>query len=285
MKIDDWPATAGLNEQFRTLRELGLESNVAELDAFGFTVIENVLTTAEVSALRDSIVAVATRRTGRAIDDAGESHRGVLQVLEGMLAEGEVFEHAVQHPVAMAMLSYLLGDSYILSSLHAMVKGPETAPLYLHSDSMFIPTPLPRYAQVANATFVLTPYSQGGGAIRFVPGSHRQCRHPTPAEIEDESAMVAIDADPGDLVVFHGNTWHGAAGRVDPGLRINLIYYAARMYIRTQEWYLDKLAPEVFERNPPRFRDLLGDRLPFTDTRYDQARHSASAPVSRAQHR
>ena len=40
MKIRDWPATVGLNESYRRIRELGLECNIAELEAFGFTVIE-----------------------------------------------------------------------------------------------------------------------------------------------------------------------------------------------------------------------------------------------------
>jgi len=39
MEIGNWKATQGLNETFRTARELGIETNLLELEAFGFTVV------------------------------------------------------------------------------------------------------------------------------------------------------------------------------------------------------------------------------------------------------
>ena len=39
MEIGDWQATKAVNGCYRAIRELGLESNIAELDTFGFTVI------------------------------------------------------------------------------------------------------------------------------------------------------------------------------------------------------------------------------------------------------
>ena len=46
MEILDWPATRELNGIYREIRELGLETNLAELEAFGFTVIDNTLSPA-----------------------------------------------------------------------------------------------------------------------------------------------------------------------------------------------------------------------------------------------
>ena len=40
MEIGDWKATAELGQVYRKARELGLEANLAELEAFGFTVVE-----------------------------------------------------------------------------------------------------------------------------------------------------------------------------------------------------------------------------------------------------
>ena len=39
MEIGDWKSTQGLNDTFRKARELGIESNLLELEAFGFTVV------------------------------------------------------------------------------------------------------------------------------------------------------------------------------------------------------------------------------------------------------
>ena len=43
MDIGDWHSTRDLNGLYREIRSLGLETNLAELDAFGFTVVANVL--------------------------------------------------------------------------------------------------------------------------------------------------------------------------------------------------------------------------------------------------
>ena len=45
MEIGDWKSTADLNEIYLRIRDLGLETNVAELEAFGFTTIEGALST------------------------------------------------------------------------------------------------------------------------------------------------------------------------------------------------------------------------------------------------
>jgi hypothetical protein len=39
MEIGEWRATRDLNDLYREIRDLGLETNLAELEAFGFTVI------------------------------------------------------------------------------------------------------------------------------------------------------------------------------------------------------------------------------------------------------
>ena len=67
MKIGDWSATRSLSGLYREIRELGLETNLAELEAFGFTIIENV-TKASGSTSRTAI------RAGAAPANAG-AHR------------------------------------------------------------------------------------------------------------------------------------------------------------------------------------------------------------------
>jgi ectoine hydroxylase-related dioxygenase (phytanoyl-CoA dioxygenase family) len=286
VKIGQWKATQGLNERYNQIRELGLESNVAELDAFGFTVVENAIDQATVDTLLRRICDVAGNRLGTKVDPIdGSTHAGTTQMLNGMLLEGPEFERALLHPVAQTLLAYLLGDSYLLDSLHAFVKGPGAPALPLHDDTAQVPEPMARYAQVANCNWLLTDYAEhGAGAIRFVPGSHRFCRHPRPDEMNDESRMVTVEAPPGSFVVFHGNTWHGAEPKTSDGLRVNLIYYGCRTYMRPQEFYFDKLPAEVFERNPPEFARLLGRDLPFTDNSYDVEKTKLLGSVSRAQH-
>jgi ectoine hydroxylase-related dioxygenase (phytanoyl-CoA dioxygenase family) len=268
VEIGDWKAAPKLSALYRTIRELDLEKNVAELEAFGFTVIENVVPDDLVDRLAAGIKATAAKRLGvDEIPEDGSMQAGETQILEGMLAEGRAFEEAVLHPQATAMLRWMLGDSYIMNSLHAFVKGPDAPLGNLHIDS-YMPDPLPRYSQVANVNFLLSDYTAEGGAIRFWPGSHKLGRHPRADERERADMLVPVEAPRGSLAVFHGMTWHGVCPKLTPGLRLNLIYFGCRHYIRPQEFYLDKLPQETIDRNPPEFRKLIGADLPFTDTTY-----------------
>jgi ectoine hydroxylase-related dioxygenase (phytanoyl-CoA dioxygenase family) len=69
---------------------------------------------------------------------------------------------------------------------------------------------------------------------------------------------VPIEAPMGSLVVWHGNTWHGAFNRRSPGIRINLIYYFCSPWLRPQEAYRELLPDEIIERNGEEFARLIG---------------------------
>jgi ectoine hydroxylase-related dioxygenase (phytanoyl-CoA dioxygenase family) len=144
----------------------------------------------------------------------------------------------------------------------------------MHADSIQ-PNPLPPYAQVANATWLLTDYDGPSGPTLFEPGSHRKCRNPTAEESIDLSAAVPLIAPAGSLLLWHGNTWHGALPRTAPGLRVSLLCFFTRSYIKPpKESFTARVTQEMVDRNPPRFRRLAGlselDRL--TEC---LARHSA----------
>lgn len=74
---------------------------------------------------------------------------------------------------------------------------------------------------------------------------------------------VTLDLQPGDAVVFHGNTWHVGWRRDIPGLRINLATFMCRQNVLPLEQRGDTRFPEVFERHAhdPRFARLLGARV------------------------
>ena len=85
MDIGDWRGTRDLNDLYRQLRDLDLEPNIAELDAFGFTVIEDALSPELLSGTRDAVLEVARRRLGRDVDietDDSDDLQGVELVVD-----------------------------------------------------------------------------------------------------------------------------------------------------------------------------------------------------------
>lgn len=238
------------------IRTQGLEQHVYELETSGYTIVEGALGPTQRQTLTDVLLEVAGQ------DDAlGAGHTDRTQEVVLLLSRGgEPFEELVLHPVTLPLLTYLLGASCVVSSMTGYLKGPGDTPLGIHSDTAYVPDPLPPYAQLANVNYCLTDYTEADGCLTIVPGSHRYCHRPRDGQGTRDA--VPIEAPAGAAIVFHGNTWHGALPRRNPGLRLTLSALYCRMYMRPQERYSDILNDEVLARNPPRFRELVGCDLP-----------------------
>ena len=265
-----WRNSEEVPDPFLEVQRLGLEANVAELEAHGYTVVPPhlVASPAFIEELRDAILKVAESRRGIRPDLAtGESHRniptGVGQHIYNMLLEGEPFERAVINQTVLALVTYLLGQNCLISSMTSIVKGPGTVKLDLHADVLFLPPPYPSYAIGTNATWALTEYSRENGSTCFWPGSHKFCRQPTPEEREDMSSLVPIEAPAGSLIVWHSNTWHAAQPRTKSGLRVSLVTFYSRPFMFVQEDYRNKFSQAAIDRHGPRFARLIGKDMPF----------------------
>ncbi len=255
------------------IHELGLDQNLIELETKGFTTIPGVLSKKQIQLAKEAIIARAEETTKKTVDidsESGEGYEG-MTYLPYLLYDNEIFEEILMEAKPLALITYLLGESCLLSSMGCHFKGPGGTPLPLHSDNgNGIPAPFSSVSQVANVNYALTPYSREAGALAVVPGSHKLARQPRLEEmmLGGESGnpnALAMDLSPGDAVVWHGNTWHGSFARQVPGIRMNLAVYFNRQYIQTQERHGDSVPPEVLARhaNNERFKVLLGGKQPY----------------------
>jgi ectoine hydroxylase-related dioxygenase (phytanoyl-CoA dioxygenase family) len=243
------------------IRANGLESHVYRLEAVGYTVIDNALTEGEVETLSSALLALADQEDGQSATPRGGTHKNRTEEVMLLLARGgRPFERLVLHPVVLPLITYLLGASCTISSVTGYVKGAGDTALGVHSDTAYVPDPLPPYAQLANVNYCLTSYTAADGCLTIVPGSHRSCHRPRGGEGADEA--IPVEASAGAAIVFHGNTWHGARPRRNLGLRLTVSTLYCRMYMRPQEQYDAIISDEVLSRNPSRFRELIGKDLP-----------------------
>lgn len=289
-------AVADRGAQERVLGEiqrLGLEDHVVELEAQGYTILRDALTPTQVARAKNAILSRVEREAGRTIDPENESDASLagMHYFAYLLYEDEVFEEILMEPRGLALITWLLGESCLLSSMGCHLRGPGGTPMMLHSDNgNGITSPFSMVAMTANLNYALTPYSPEAGAVGVVPGSHRLARHPLPHEnfqpgnmslqecaerLEQGAAdeiswqeppgFKAMDLNPGDAVVWHGNTWHGVYRRDIPGLRMNLAVYCNRQFVQTQERHGREVPAEVLARhaNDERFRVLLGAKQPY----------------------
>ena len=267
MDIGDWQASKELNKVFADVRELDLVSNIAELEAYGFTVVEPHKVKSE--ALFDRMLTACMRLS----DEADAKGRGMAKlvgtegkdhsrILYALLNKNPLFAEAVMHPIALTLGRYLMGASCRLFTTSAFVKKGKVAPTHLHTDSAGTPPPLYPYGLVCNISWILTDYTKEKGTFAMVPGSHRYCRHPSPIEQPkmmggpNENICVPVEAKPGSLIVFNGNTWHGSCPKTDEDFRAHVVTGYCRNYILPAESFDDVPQSLVDEYGAP-FAHLL----------------------------
>lgn len=255
------PPDEAAKSQARRIAELGLEVNIKELDERGYTVVENVAPIEFFDRLRERILEVAEEDRARGLKTlGGRENSPTGQTLFHLLARGRVFEEAVLNPGLITLLTHLLGRSFMVSTLTAMVRPKGTPQLALHSDNQYRPQPFPPYAQSAVAIWACEDFTAEAGATRLVPGSHRLQRHPKPGE--GDADAIAIECPKGSIAMWGSNVWHGNCARTLPGERVTLHTAFSRSYLRTMESYID-IPREVIDRNPPLFQQLIGLHLPY----------------------
>ena len=247
----------GIHANFR---ELGLSDHVAELDTNGLTVIPR--SKMEVGDLPERALArclqlIEERTSVRADPADGSTHLNVPgPCVFKVMHDGREFEELLMHPAVVAFVTYLLGESCAISTSTVFVKGAGEIEIGLHTDNQDHPAPFHAYPVVCNATWTFTDYSREAGGLFYVPGSHKLCRHPLGDEGVDQRVPIVTPA--GSLIAWHGNTWHGSFARKIPGLRVSLAMGLTRMHVRRREIYENQVSQEMLDRNPPRYRKLMG---------------------------
>ncbi len=277
VQIGDWKSAGSVAPLYCELKELGLETNIAELDAFGFTVVppEKVGPPEFCREVRAALERTMKRRYG-ADGLAPERWQNVSDIQRFMLWEDPVFEQLSYNPAGLGLAEYLLGTDCVLSLCAAWVKGPGEARTGIHGDYLDpAKNAQPGIAINCNMHFMLSDYSKDDGAISFVPGSHRWCRQATPPEAKYwADQAVAVEAPMGSMVIWGNHTWHGSYPKETPGLRMTLQCEYMRRRLQTEEAYRDTVTQEALDRNPVRFAGLMDvySLFPFGKSDWDTDR-------------
>lgn len=283
MKIEDWPSAKTTPALYRELKELDLLENVAELDAFGFTVIapEKVGPPEQHEAAREAILRVACDRKGGESDQLEELFANGQELLRFILWDDPIFEKLVLNPAALGLIQWLVGTDCILSLCNAWIKGKGSSRTGFHADwAQFEMVTMPIEPFGANFNYLLTDYSKADGGLGFVPGSHRWRRMPS----SEEAAYWADNAHPveapaGSMIIWGDHTWHGSYPKQTDGLRIMMLGMYNRPHMQTQEAYRETVTDAALARNPLRFARLMNvyHAMPWGKSGGDFQR-TASAP-------
>lgn len=241
----------------------------AEYDTRGFVIIENVLSPAELAAIRTALAPwIDGGKSGRNDFEGFSTNR-----VYAMLAKSPVFAQLAIHPLALAFAEAELGPTCLLSACLAINLRPgETVQPWHHDDSG---GPRPRKAYGVSAFWAIDDTTELNGATEVIPGSHLWGEVAIdgdigPANFTDASLRegkgdpgaradaVKLVMPAGSLALAKGTLVHrGGANRSDrPRLIITPQYCAG--WVRQLENMVLAVPPEIAATLPERARELIG---------------------------
>lgn len=225
------------------------EKAILEIDVYGFTIIERVITEDQAVEMRKSLI-----RCEKEIGTES-NHRGTARHVANLPTLDPVFFKTIDHPRILPILEHYLGKSMILGSLNARIVRPGDGYQGLHSDisaemlNMISPV-------MMNTVWMLDEFTSEIGATRTVPGSHKSGLALPPDELELKYIVEAI-APIGSVLVFNGQTWHGGGQNTGNKNRHALFgHYRKRMLVFQNDPH-DDFPEKWFERLTERQRQLM----------------------------
>ena len=165
------------------IEALGLNDNLRELEVQGFTVVEGALSEDRIERAKAAILRRVESKKGSTIDPAtatAEDFNG-MAYQHYLIFDDPVFPEILLEPKPLALITYLLGESCVLSSMGCHFRGPGGLPLGVHADGVSVG--MTEVSHVANCNYALTPYSREAGALGAVP---RQPPQEPPADAAGE---------------------------------------------------------------------------------------------------
>ncbi len=277
-------------------RELGLEPYILDLEVNGLTIVPPAVHGVGEDRLDRMLELILERaeslvgcpfslergphaeldfapNPGSLIGYTGDENKPTQFLLQTLGRCHRAFRDLTINPVAVALMRHMIGGNNARFSSHnSFVKWRGGRgygrTLGLHADQSQSPLPWGRNALTANTNWCLTDYTREGGALAYVPGSHRRLTRPVQAAAE----AVPVEGPKGSLIVWHGATWHGAFPRMTPGMRVSVTNYYRHRMVTSQEDIRGTFPRELAEDcdDPALFRLLAGfeDRGPYAKQSY-----------------
>ena len=224
-----------------------LAQEVAFFLKWGYLVIEDALTIAQVETLRAALDETIARTEG--------------QFTHQLLEEDDRFAFLLDNPPVLTRMKAVLGNCIQLHSATARVTEPGAPDQDWHRDGPWPVdpdgTPYGSIPGQINCGYYLDALTMENGPIAIVPGSHRAPFKPPKGHPEFPDQLFVL-AKPGQAVMFNGWLYHrGAANHSDQRRRVCLMCYQ-NAWMKSREPFDGPRVTKLRENGTPEQQLLLG---------------------------
>ena len=221
------------------------------LDENGYVILEKLFSDDAMDALKADVLPRFKHEAGR------NNFEGLAtQRLYSMMAETDIANPMVEHPLILGLLDTIFEPNYLLSQLQVINIQPNEDAQPLHYDDGFYPWPRPRRALGAGTIIAVDEFTEDNGATVIIPQSHLW-GDTAPTQDQKLSALKAI-MPKGSVLFFLGTLWHGGGANKTHASRMCLTAQYCAPFCRTQENFslsIPKHRVKTFSENIKR---LLG---------------------------
>lgn len=261
-----------------------IELGKRNLDRFGYTIHEDLISPEELAALRARMTeqaeleceegvasyrlddrsngVIADRRLGR----PPEGSRVCWQAVNTLVNKGHEFIDLAMNPVVHEYGRHVLRDTpYYMAQSTGIIVRSGSGGQVMHVDQQPLPfqTPIPIYF---HAMVALSDFEAEMGATQVVPGSHLEQRYPEirfnaktgKAESAESAESVAAECRAGSAIIFESRLWHFQGSATSDKTRMSVLNGYCMHFVRAQDDYLASLHDDVYERLSEEELRMLG---------------------------
>jgi 5-dehydro-6-demethoxyfumagillol dioxygenase len=242
------------------MSEFGLDAATAALHAQGFAIVPGVLSRERCDDIRARLWRAAgeSERRGAPTRNIGIDPNEHNVRVFNLLDLDPVFVELIAHPLAVALVTSLLGDGFLISNFTANIALPGAQSMHLHSDqSIVVPEPWLEPWSI-NIIWCLNDVHAANGATRYLPMSHtltRACELPA----DSRAQMLPFEAEAGSIIVMDGRVWHTSGANVTRDEERALLFgYYSRDFLRPQTNWNAALSATTIATLSPQMQQWLG---------------------------
>jgi ectoine hydroxylase-related dioxygenase (phytanoyl-CoA dioxygenase family) len=262
---------------------MDLQRHLDELDAQGYTVIDDFLRDGAIERVRAGLAPHLERHAGRNNFEGYKTER-----VYTLVGRGRCFEDIAEDARVLALLDALLAPGYLLTASQAICIHPGESAQPIHHDDSFYPIARPRPSISFSTIVAVDAFTADNGGTELIPGSHRwsdaqiagaydgrDADAPMPPALE--RMLVPMTVPAGACIFFHGTLMHRGGANRSAAPRLAFSNQYCEPWARTQENFFLGVPPALARGMSPRVQALLGYSIMPPFMGHVSASHPAKA--------